>query len=212
MSSIDYILIRFPLIGRGQHLLRKFHERKLELLLKYKITKPIILYWFKFLCCYRVFCELLGEKLGKSYLNPLTLFIFLVSSRVHMTGYVIMIALVIYKFDMSFLRMQNFYRNNRTELLHQHFNRQHIRGMKSFVEIIVEAAKNPIVQSVTLGVGGALTWKGLDVHDTNKNQVISKEDRDAENLRHKENQSLEAEKSRQAEALAVEKSRQAESP
>ena len=50
----------------------------------------------------------------------------------------------------------------------------------------------------------AIGWKVLDVHDTNKNIAIAKENREAEDLWHKENleaQALEAEKSRAAEYL-----------
>lgn len=73
------------------------------------------------------------------------------------------------------------------ETLHRIYNPQQQREMWTQAsKIAQEAASNPQVQAVAVGVMGALAWKVLDIHDVHTQQQIAEADRIAENQRHAE--------------------------
>lgn len=123
------------------------------------------------------------------------LIISIIMSRLHIAGYLIIFCLLFFRLDFSVLSMLRFYKKY-PERLNQIYHPQQQREMWTQAgKIVQEAASNPQVQTVAVGVMGALAWKVLDIHDVHTQQEIattdgiSKEkiaeaDRIAENKRH----------------------------
>jgi len=113
--------------------------------------------------------------------------------------------LLFLRLDFGVVSVAKFYKKN-PSVSQKNFPRlsdPNRRGMWSKAgKIVTEAATNPQVQAIAIGVTGALAWKVLEVYDTQTQKEIADADRVEQSKQHKE--TLEAESQRHTEILKAE--------
>lgn len=164
-------------------------------LLNIFIIKDLIILMHTCLFYFRIKSVALFEFIER-YIN-LDVFMIILSvvcSRLHIAGYMIVGCLLFFRLDLAVMYMARFYKKYPL-ILDKNFpqiNKGDKRSMWSkAAPLISEAAQNPKVQAVAVGIGGLVVWKALDVHDTYKQADIAEADRQTE--------ANEREKDRQAE-------------
>jgi len=163
-----------------------FYEKGLEFLLGIPGMRQLIIGYIYFISLVR-WC---GFKLGESMdLPTLNLYILVVVSFLHKFGlgwYVITGCLLFLAMDSQGIFVAKFYKK-RPALFNLHFGpssgpgssgglpprRSMFSAAKALAtKIATEAASNPVTVGVGTAVVGGITWKLLDIHDTNKQEAL----------------------------------------
>jgi hypothetical protein len=185
-------------------------EKFLEILLRIPILKHILLAYFLFLGMFRFVFISLEKRFSPQTIQIGVIFLITCLYRLRLSTVNVYIFAIFLTFESHRLFIGRFYRN-RPELLAKHFpsSQNPKRQMHRFTHAIIEAAQNPTVQAVTIGIGGMVTWKAIDAYDNSKTRKENEKQREAEDLRHRE--SLEAEAVERAKDRDAEYQRHRES-
>jgi len=194
-----------------------FYEKVLELLLRIPVVKQLIIAYIYFISLIRAAGFKLGDSMDRATLN---LYVLLVVSFLHKLGlgwYVMTGCILFLAIDNHGIFIAKFYKK-RPGLFNLHFGpitasptpsgagggggipprRSMFTAAKALAsKIASEAANNSLTTAVGTAVVGGITWKLLDIHDTNKQEDLQEKqieadarerqkDRDTENIRHKE--------------------------
>lgn len=203
--SIKSLLQRYALWHQN------LYNKVLLYLLEVKVTSFIIIKIHTMLFYFRYYCVKAGAFVEQYMsLNMAALIIATICSRLHVAGTMIIFCLLFIRLESAVMQMLRFYKQY-PFIFDRNFPKAktNTKGMwTSAQRVAKEAASNPQVQAVGVAVIGALSWKALDVYDTQAQKEISEADRLAETARHKE--SLEAETVRHKESLEAEAMRHKE--
>ena len=157
-----------------------YYNTTMDLLLTTSITSPIILLWFRFLFLFHNVFQNIHTRFGDNNVNLAALSISMITARLHVGGWLIVVCLIILRLQASFRKVARYYQADMTRLNRDFPHiRMEKRYMKRATEAIVEALENPKTQAVAIAVGGALAWKAMDLWDTSKNAEIAESDRKA---------------------------------
>lgn len=155
-----------------------YYNTTMDLLLTTSITSPIILLWFRFLFLFHNVFQNIHTRFGDNNVNLAALSISMITARLHVGGWLIVVCLIILRLQASFRKVARYYQADMTRLNRDFPHiRMEKRYMKRATEAIVEALENPKTQAVAIAVGGALAWKAMDLWDTTKNAEIAESDR-----------------------------------
>lgn len=189
-------------------------------LLEIKGINPIIQHWHKFLFAFRIYSIKIGNSIENYIsLNMVFLIASIIMSRLHLAGYFIIFCLLFFRLDFSVLYLARFYKTY-PKLLDELYSIQKRHMWSSATKVVQEAASNPQVQAITVGVMGALAWKALDVHDVHIQKEISEQEfqtqkeiaeRELQAQKEMAERQLQAENQRHIEEMAMRK-RELESP
>ena len=196
-------------------------EKFLEILLRIPILKHILLAYFLFLGMFRFVFISLEKRFSPQTIQIGVIFLITCLYRLRLSTVNVYIFAIFLTLESHRLFIGRFYRT-RPELLAKHFpsSQNPKRQMHRVTHAIIEAAQNPTVQAVTIGIGGMVTWKAIDAYDNSKTRLENEKqreaesadrakDRDAEDRRHRE--SLEAESADRAKDRDAEYQRHRES-
>lgn len=160
---------------------QKYHDFIMELLLNTKVISFFLLIWIRFLFLFHDFYLNLHIRFGDNNVNLAALAISMIAARLHLSGWLIVVCLIILRLQGSFRKVARYYQSDMTRLNRDFPHiRMEKRYMKRATEAIIEALENPKTQAVAIAVGGALAWKAMDLWDTTKNAETAAKDRDAE--------------------------------
>jgi hypothetical protein len=157
-------------ISRYTGKLTVYRNTILEKLLTTRSTRFFLLIWIRLLFLFNYLWMNLHHRFGDYHVNLAALALSMVCARLHVSGWLILICLVITRLHMSFRIIAKYYNANITRL-NRDFPNISIekRYMRSAAKAIVEGLENPKTQAVAIAVGGALAWKAMDLWDTTKN-------------------------------------------
>jgi hypothetical protein len=174
-----------------------FYEKVLELLLRIPVVKQLIIAYIYFISLIRAAGFKLGDSMDRATLN---LYVLLVVSFLHKLGlgwYVMTGCILFLAIDNHGIFIAKFYKK-RPGLFNLHFGpitasptpsgaggipprRSMFTAAKALAsKIASEAANNSLTTAVGTAVVGGITWKLLDIHDTNKQEDLQEKQIEAE--------------------------------
>ena len=151
-----------------------FYNIIMDSLLTNKMTSVPTLIWIRFLFLFHDSYMNLHIRFGDNNVNLAALSISMITARLHLGGWLIVVCLIILRLQGSFRKVARYYQADMTRLNRDFPHiRMEKRYMKRATEAIVEALENPKTQAVAIAVAGALAWKAMDLWDTTKNEALS---------------------------------------